>query len=135
MFILALGIGFFLGKNFQSYLEVVNKTNITVASDKPIISCPPVDCPPCDVDEKKQEGAVFDESAIVADPKSTVDFFNKLCTAVTKSSSTPQGRKLGVVTIIFCYKHILTYKRNYSYEWDNVDSAAMGYYTGKDLPP
>ena len=48
-------------------------------------------------------------------------------------------RKIGIWTIMFCYTHVLTYKRVYDYTWDSTDAttcrAGAEYYTGTDLPP
>jgi len=103
-------------------------------------NCPA--CQPCDSIQRQsinsvtrtEDDAVFDRS-VIGDPQKTVEFMNKLCNAVIKSSPEAEGRKLGIGTVIFCFQHVLTYKRGYGYGWDNVASSDMGYYTGVDLPP
>lgn len=136
-------IGVFLGLNLRSLVELTlpkeSQPKVRPDQRSPLAVCPPAEeCICSDTQLNDSSQLQFDETALAAaisSPKQAVIFFNKLCSAVTKSSTSAQGRKLGVGTILFCYKHILTYKRNYDYEWDNVQSSEMGYYQGTDLPP
>ena len=109
------------------------------------ITCPV--CEPCQslgeakTSEPNRDENVFDKS-IAGDPTKAVEFINKVCKSIIESSTTPQGKMLGIPIIIFCHKHTLTYRRGLGYEWDNAASPEQGYYTGKryekrshDLPP
>jgi len=151
--ILACIVSFSLGRIVDTSTSLSAFNSPTKAKDCP--SCPtcntkteeisvaavkPIECPKCpesnckDCDAKIPDGVVFDDSW-VADPKSVLETFNKMCRVIIDHGSKPEGRKLGIGTIMFCYTHVLTFKRNYDYAWDNVESIEMGYYTGTMLPP
>jgi hypothetical protein len=141
--------GFLGGLGLSNVLSMMTAIDTAVRNDNPmenaVLECPPArDCPKCNYEEIDRDiehtsmvtqfDAVFNED-VPLDPKLAVAFFNNLCNSVVKSSSTKSGGQLALGPVLFCYKHILTYKRNYSYDWDNAVSSEMGYYMGTDLPP
>lgn len=136
-----MAVGVFLGMNFDLIrtLALPKETSEhTGGKEFTETVCPPLECSCSNeqADELSQpDAATFDEASVLSSPDKAVEFFNKLCSLVTKSSTSMREQKLGVPTTLFCYKHILTYKRGYGYSWDNAESTEMGYYSGVDLPP
>eukprot|EP01083_Nonionella_stella_P080592 221547_1 len=83
--------------------------------------------------QKEGVGVVFDD-AWVSDPNEVLQTINSMCKLIMDNIS-GKSRKIGIGTIIFCYTHVLTYKRAYDYSWDSVHDNKNFYYKGPDMPP
>jgi len=158
---IACFVSFLLGRNTSNPMPLFTSSFPSTVSDPPPLPCP-VDikkdtttaaqyaetkCPVCN-NAKNTEASLSTAPSLpqqledifnsewVADPKQVLQTVNSMCKVIMDHSLTPKGKnQLGIGLITFCYTHVLTYKRNYSYEWDTVNGTAMGYYTGTDLPP
>eukprot|EP00581_Thalassiosira_minuscula_P010849 CAMPEP_0183730010 /NCGR_PEP_ID=MMETSP0737-20130205/31779_1 /TAXON_ID=385413 /ORGANISM="Thalassiosira miniscula, Strain CCMP1093" /LENGTH=346 /DNA_ID=CAMNT_0025962367 /DNA_START=162 /DNA_END=1200 /DNA_ORIENTATION=+ len=95
---------------------------------------PPVVSAPVKPTNVTDVGVVFDEKWI-ADHNQVMKTINSMCKVMMDHNS-KESRKIAIGTIMFCYSHVLTYKRAYTYEWDSIeDSKKNHYYLGGDLPP
>lgn len=80
-----------------------------------------------------KDGVIFDE-AWISDPNLVMRTINNMCNLVMDNIA-GKSRDIGIGTIVFCYTHVLTYKRDYDYTWDSIDANRTDYYTGTELPP
>ena len=120
-------------------LEIINsKMAISTATE---LKCPePVKCipepepaPQAPTSQAQDSSGVVFDDAWIADPDRVMKTFNSMCKLIMDHNK-KESRHIGVGVIMFCYAHVLTYKRDYNYKHDSIENN-RGYYFGTDWPP